>query len=156
MHELYELKEKLMKELEEYGSKDEMTAGTLEVVDKLAHTIKNLCKIIEDAEYSENGGSSYDGGSSYRGSSYEGSMRGSSYDGGSSYRGGGSSYRGSSYEGGSSYARGRGRNARRDSRGRYSSGNDMMLEQLQGMMQEAPDDRTRQEIQKLVSKLEQM
>lgn len=158
MHELYELKEKLMEELKEYGSKDEMTAGTLEVVDKLAHTIKNLCKIIEDAEYSSNGGSSYEGGSSYDGGS---SYRGSSYEGssmrGSSYRGGGSSYRGgSSYEGGSSYARGRGRNAKRDSRGRYSSGNDMMLEQLQEMMEEAPDNRTRQEIEKLVMKLEQM
>lgn len=151
MHELYELKEKLMEELKEYGSKDEMTAGTLEVVDKLAHTIKNLCKIIEDAEYSSEG-------SMRRGSYADGSMRGGSYDGGS-YRG---SYEGSmrgSYDGGSyegSYARGRGRNARRDSRGRYSSDNNMMLEELQNLMQDAPDGRTRQEIQKLVTKLEQM
>lgn len=50
MKELYELKDKLMKELEKYSSKDAMTAGTLEVVDKLAHTIKNLCKIIDDME----------------------------------------------------------------------------------------------------------
>lgn len=70
---------------------------------------------------------SYDGGS-YRGSYDEGSMRGS-------------------------YARGRGRNARRDSMGRYSSGNEMMMEQLQDLMEESPDDRTRQEIQKLMSKL---
>ena len=46
MHELYELKEKLCDELKEYGRKD-MSAGTLEVVDKLTHTIKNLEKIIE-------------------------------------------------------------------------------------------------------------
>lgn len=149
MHELYELKEKLMEELKEYGSKDEMTAGTLEVVDKLAHTIKNLCKIIEDAEYSSEGGSMR--GGSYRGGSYDGGSYRGSYDGGS-YEG---SMRGGSYDGGS-YARGRGRNARRDSRGRYSSDNNMMLEQLQDLMQEAPDGRTRQEIQKLVSKLEQM
>lgn len=149
MHELYELKEKLMEELKEYGSKDEMTAGTLEVVDKLAHTIKNLCKIIEDAEYSSEGGSMR--GGSYRGGSYDGGSYRGSYDGGS-YEG---SMRGGSYEGGS-YARGRGRNARRDSRGRYASDNGMMLEQLQDLMQEAPDGRTRQEIQKLVSKLEQM
>ena len=32
MHELYELKEKLMKELEEYGKQD-LTAGSLEVVE---------------------------------------------------------------------------------------------------------------------------
>lgn len=140
MHELYELKEKLMNELAEYGKQDEMTSSTLDVVDKLAHTIKNLCKIIDDMEgYSERG-------------SYEGSMRRGSYADGGSMRG---SYRGS-YDDGSmrgSYARGRGRNARRDSMGRYSSGNEMMMEQLQDLMEESPDDRTRQEIQKLMSKL---
>ena len=51
MHELYELKDMLMKELEEYGSKGELSAGTLDIVDKLTHTIKNLCKIID--EYDE-------------------------------------------------------------------------------------------------------
>ena len=140
MHELYELKEKLMNELAEYGKQDEMTSSTLDVVDKLAHTIKNLCKIIDDMEgYSER-------------MSYENSMRRGSYADGGSMRG---SYRGS-YDDGSmrgSYARGRGRNARRDSMGRYSSGNEMMMEQLQDLMEESPDDRTRQEIQKLMSKL---
>ena len=47
MHELYELKEMLCKELEEYGSKGELTGGTLEVVDKLDHAVKNLDRIIE-------------------------------------------------------------------------------------------------------------
>lgn len=149
MHELYELKEKLMNELAEYGKQDEMTSSTLDVVDKLAHTIKNLCKIIDDMEgYSER-------------MSYENSMRRGSYaDGGSmrgSYRGSydGGSYRGSYDEGSmrGSYARGRGRNARRDSMGRYSSGNEMMMEQLQDLIEDSPDDRTRQEIQKLMSKL---
>ena len=50
MTKLHELKEKLMDELEEYTRKDELSAGDLEVVDKLTHTIKNLCKIIEDSE----------------------------------------------------------------------------------------------------------
>ena len=45
MHELYELKEKLCDELKEYGSKD-LSAGTLDVVDKLAHAVKNIDKII--------------------------------------------------------------------------------------------------------------
>lgn len=151
MHELYELKEKLMAELKEYGSQDEMTSSTLDVVDKLAHTIKNLCKIIDDMEgYSERG--SYD--MSMRGGAYDGSMRGSYRDG--SY--GDGSFRGSydSSMRGGSYARGRGRGARRDSRGRYASDNGMMLEELQELMSDAPDDRTRQEIQKLVTRLEQM
>lgn len=155
MHEIIELKEMLCKELEEYGKK-ELSAGSLEIIDKLAHTVKNLGKIIEMAEeeeYSEAGGS-------YR-NSYDGSYR-NSYEGGQ-----GGSYR-NSYEGGQggsyrrSYARGRGRNARRDSRGRYSSeggysraAEDMVM-QLQEMMQEAPDQQTKQEIQRLVTKLEQM
>lgn len=50
MTKLYELKEKLMDELEEYSRKEDLSAGDLEVVDKLTHTVKNLCKIIEDSE----------------------------------------------------------------------------------------------------------
>ncbi|MBO7670063.1 MAG: hypothetical protein J6S60_05690 [Oscillospiraceae bacterium] len=136
MHEIYELKEMLMKELEEYGRKRDMSTGTLEVVDKLAHTIKNLCKIIEAAEEEEEG---YSGrGGSYRGGSY-----GSYARGGRGGQGGGS-YRGGSYEGGS-YARGRGRNARRDSMGRYSSEQGYsrdaaeMADQLRELMEQAPD-----------------
>lgn len=74
MHELYELKEKLCKELKKYGSK-ELSAGSLEVVDKLAHAVKNLDKIImayEDEDYSSR--------------SYRGSYTGGSYDGGYSSR----------------------------------------------------------------------
>ena len=39
-----ELKEKLMNELLDYSGR-ELTHGTLEVIDKLAHALKNLCKI---------------------------------------------------------------------------------------------------------------
>ncbi len=49
MHKLYKLKETLMEELEAYGAKGEMTAGSLDVVDKLAHAIKNICRIIESS-----------------------------------------------------------------------------------------------------------
>lgn len=139
MHEIYELKEMLMKELEEYGKKGEMSAGSLEIVDKLAHAIKNLCKIIETAEeegYSE---------------------RGRSYTGGSYARGG----RNGNYEGGS-YARGRGRNARRDSMGRYSReggysrGGDMeeLVENVRDIMQELPES-VKHDAQRFVQKLEQ-
>ena len=134
MHEIYELKEKLMKELEEYGRKGELTAGSLDVVDKLSHTIKNLCKIIEkeegDGEYSMADGRSYRDGRMYEGNT----MR--------------------------SYARGRGRNARRDSMGRYSStgysyGNEDMIEQLEGLMEEAPE-QIKQDIQRLITKVGSM
>ena len=138
MHGIYELKEMLCKELEEYGTKGELSTGTLEIVDKLAHTVKNLDKIIESYE-EEEGSYAYDDGMPYE-------------DGRSMNR------RGGSYEG-RSYARGRGGNARRDSRGRYSSEGYSrtgdMVEQLRDLMRDAPDERTRQEIQRLVTKMEQ-
>lgn len=136
MHALYDLKDMLCKELEEYGKKGELSPGTLEIVDKLAHATKNLDKIIETYEEEEysNAGDSYQGGS---------------YQGGGSYRGGRSYRRGS-------YARGR----NRDGMSRYSnegySRNGDFTERLRMMMNEAPDDRTRQEIQSLVSRMEMM
>ena len=148
MNELYELKDMLCEELEKVGKKGELTAGSLDTVDKLAHAIKNLNKIIEakeDEEYSSRGGS------------YDGEMSGHypmyMYNRGGSYRDG---------MRGGSYARGRGRNARRDSMGRYSSergysrANSDMVEQLREMMEDAPDDMSRKEIQKLITKMEEM
>jgi hypothetical protein len=84
MHDLYKLKDMLLEELKSYGQGKELTTGSLEMVDKLAHTVKNLCKICESAEeeeYSRADGSMADG--SYRGS-YR--MRGSYADEGGSYR----------------------------------------------------------------------
>lgn len=132
MNELYELKEMLLKELEEYGKKGDLSAGSLDIVDKLAHSVKNLCKVIEDMdeEYSNYGGSYYDG----------------RMTDGMSYRRGGS------------YARGR--NARRDSMGRYSSEGYSrtgdLAEQLRGLMREAPDEHIRQDMERLASKLSMM
>ena len=61
MKELYELKERLIDELKDYGRK-ELTAGSISTIDTLAHATKNLCKIIEDGEYSNR----WDDGRSYR------------------------------------------------------------------------------------------
>ena len=70
MHKLHELKDMLCEELEEYGSKGKLDMGTLDVVDKLAHAIKNIDKIIEYAEeedgYSGRMVSDGLGGMSYR------------------------------------------------------------------------------------------
>lgn len=49
MHNLYKLKERLVAELEEYGKKD-LTMGSLDVVDKLAHAAKNVCKLMESSD----------------------------------------------------------------------------------------------------------
>lgn len=158
MHELYELKEKLLQELEEYGAK-ELSTGTLEVVDKLSHAIKNICKIIEmkeeEEEYSGTMGGSYQRGGGNRGGSRQGggSNRGGSYEGGSYARGDG---------------RGRGRNARRDSMGRYSSerggsyergysrDGDDLADQLRDLMEDAPDETIRRDMERLLRKVEQM
>ena len=63
------------------------------------------------------------------------------------------SYRGGSYAGR--------RNARRDSMGRYSgergySRDGGMVEELRGLMEDAPDERTRQEFQRFIQKIENM
>ena len=76
------------------------------------------------------------------------------------YEGDGESYDGSerayrSYNDGS-YARGR-RNARRDSRGRYArsyrSYDDEYKAQLHDLMQNAPDEQTRQSIQRMIDQM---
>ena len=137
MDALYELKDMLCEELEEYGKKDKLDVGTLEIVDKLAHTIKNLDKIIESYEedgYSEEVDGTLEGGMYARRGRYsrEGGMRGTSY------------------------ARGRRGNVRRDSMGRYSRDTKMMVHELKELMEDAPDERTKMEFKKFIEKVEHM
>lgn len=136
MHKIYELKDKLCEELEEYGDK-KLDAGSLEVIDKLAHSIKNLDKIIEKYE-DEDYSSAYDDGMT-----------------GGSYERDGNRY-GSRYAMARGDGRGRGRNARRDSMGRYSSDSRMMVEELRDLMNDAPDERTKMEFKRFIEKMEQM
>ena len=111
MKELYELKDKLSKELENYSRKD-ITASTLTMVDTLAHALKNLDKVIEKCEEEEEQYSN-DGGS----------MRGSY-----------------------GYSR------RMYSRDGYSGDDDVTME-LQDLMRNAPDERTRQKIQTILNRM---
>ena len=107
MHKLETLKDMLCRELEEYGERDNLDVGGLDVVDKLAHAIKNIDKIIaaEDEQYS---GRRY--ARAYDRGRYD-------YDDGRSMR-----------------SRGR----KRDSMGRYSSGD--MVSELRRLMDDAPDE----------------
>lgn len=138
--ELYELREMLMEELDKISSKGELTAGSLDTVDKLTHSIKSIdtiCAMEEASDYS--------------------------------------------YYDGNSYARGRGSNANRDSRGRYSSdgGNmrsmrysrrgysraygggysgddkEQLVDNLKELMNEATDERSRMAIHKAIKQLEE-
>jgi hypothetical protein len=134
MKELYELKETLCDKLKEYGKQRELTANSLDIVDKLAHAVKNIDKIIESSEggeYSERYPMMM-----YRDGSY----------GDHSYYGDGSSY-------------GRGRNARRDSMGRYARegryyrADEDFKTKLHELMADAPDDHTRKEIERLANNM---
>lgn len=143
MHELYELKEKLMKELGEYAQNGKYSKEDVETIKYMASAVDHICNIVEradDEEYSQRGGYAYDDGN-------QGGNRGGGYS-----RNMGGSYRDGR---GNSYARGRGQNARRDSMGRYSRGGDM-VEQLEDLKQDAPNDQIRQQIQQLISQVEQM
>ena len=96
MKHLEKLKEALCEELDKFGKSGDITVNSLEKIHKLTDTIKNIDKIMmleEEDGYSETRGR------------MGGYMRGSSYDDDMMY----------------SERRGRGRNAKRDSMGRYSS-----------------------------------
>ena len=125
MHGLYELKETLCKELEEYGKKGEMSTGSLDVIDKLAHAVKNIDKIIET--YEEDGYSNeMDGGMSYRRSSYaRGRGRNARRDAMGRYSG---------------------------ERG-YSRAEDDFTMELKELMDNAPNDRIRQKIHSIMSEM---
>ena len=153
MHELYELKEQLMDELKEYRGKQKKNMDDITVIKYLTSSIDHLCNIIMAAEEEEYSGRGGQGGGNY---SRENRYSREGMGGGSRY-----SYEGGRYsrEGGGSYARGR--NARRDSMGRYTSGGysrtdgvEDLVEEIQGMMQELPQS-VQQDAQRFVQKLEQ-
>lgn len=146
MKHLEKLKEALCEELDKFAKSGDVTVNSLEKIHKLTDTIKNIDKIMaleESDGYSEARGG--------RGSSY---MHGSSYDDDMMY----------------SERRGRGRNAKRDSMGRYSSEggsyergasyddgysrakDDMMM--MLGEMMEDADPKQREALKKCMRELE--
>ena len=137
MENLMKLKMLLVKELDELGEKDSLDAGTLEVVDKLAHAAKNLCKVIEDMDEYSN-------------------------DDGMSNRMSRRSYADGSYMDRESYARGR-MNAPRDSMGRYSGARGysrhnedkaiQVLDDLRGIVRDLPKD-AKYDIEQIIKKHE--
>lgn len=66
MEYMHELKEMLCEELERFAREGELTAGSLETIDKLTHSIKSIATIMamEDSGYSR------DYVDKYRGASY--------------------------------------------------------------------------------------
>ena len=113
MHKIAKIKQKLCDELETYSALDKIDAQSLDMIDKFAHAIKNLDKIIYRDEMEQQMQQEYSGynpmmrnpnGNSYGGNSY-GNQMGNQY-----------------YDDSMAYARGR----NRDNMGRYSRENDNM------------------------------
>ena len=124
----YELKEMLCRELEEITRKGELTAGSLDTVDKLTHAIKSISTIIAMEEA-------------------DGESEMYPYWGGRAYQGGG---------GRSNQRRdSRGRYSR-ENRGGYSrdDSRDSMIHELREIMQDAPDDHTKKRFQSFIRELE--
>lgn len=147
LNDLHEMCETLCRALKEANEKIRAGGGKvsttdLDYINKLTHSMKSVKGTIAMIESEMDDGGSYDSGS-YRGRSYRGG----------SYRG--------SYDDGS--YRGRGPYAYRDNMGRYAShysrdGYSMhgsMADELRELMQDAPDEQTRQEFQRLIQKMEQ-
>lgn len=126
MKHLEDLRETLCRELNEIAEKGELSAGDLETVDKLTHTLKNLDKIMMGEGYS-NAGDWYAMGN-YGRNMY----RDDRYD--TSYRG-----------------------RKRDSMGRYSrtDAREDMADKLRRMMDDAPDSRTREALEKALRSMEE-
>lgn len=163
MHKLLEYVCDELEELERKADKGgKLSMAEIQYVDTLAHTKKNLltADAMMESEYSEAGGSSNRGSYGRGGSNRGGSNMGGSNRGGSSRE----SYEGGSMDG--SFARGR--NARRDSMGRYSregsyeqsyysreDAKDDLIEQLRQMEQNMPDEETRHMVKKWIKQAEE-
>jgi hypothetical protein len=140
MHEMYKLKDMLCEELEKITKKGELSAGSLDVIDKLTHSIKSIDTIIamEDAGYSND--YSYEGnyadGRSYanRGNSYARNRRRDSmgrYSGNDGYR--------YSYGNGGNYSR--------------EAEMDNLKMELQGLLEEAENEEERKMIRKWIKQV---
>ena len=132
MHE--KIFDKLCDILDDMERKEKLSASDIQLIDWATHAKKSMLAVDEMM-----------GGEQSNRSAYEGRSNRSSYRG--------------SYD----YARGRGR--RRDSMGRYSSeysrnysrdgGKEEYMSQLYEMADNAPDDKSRQNIERMIREMEQ-
>lgn len=132
MHKLYELKDNLMDELEEIAGKGRLSMDDLTKVKYLSSSLDHICNVLEKGDEDD----------------YSSRMN---YPDNRSYG-----------DGGYSNARGRGRNARRDSMGRYSGdggysrddGKRDIMRHLESALNAAQDDETRRKIERLIAGME--
>lgn len=132
MHGVYELKKKIIEELEEYGMRNEVKASELPTIDMLAHTAKNLCKLIEMCE--EETGYSY-------GDRYYGRMDDRSY--------GRMNYDDRSYGRGRSY----GRNRYDYMDGRSGGEDGWLVEMLEDIKEKVPNHQMKREFEEFIERM---
>ena len=128
MQTYYELKDMLRDELDDIVKKGELSAGSLDTVDKLLHSIKNACKIIMYEEYADDGYSYADADTDMTGYS--------------NARGRTGNVRRDSM----------GRYSRRGGRYSYHSGDKMDI--LKDMMKDAQSEEERRTIEKIMRRME--
>lgn len=146
MHTYYDAKDMLKKELDDIVKKGELSAGSLDTIDKLLNSIKNSCKIIMYEEYADDGYSYADGDMDMANYSYA-RGRGSNAKRDSMGR--------YSSEGRYSNARGRRMYSRRGGYSYDDGEKEEKIEMLQDMMQEAKTDEERRALQKIIRRYEQ-
>ena len=126
MQYMYDIRDMLCRELSDISKKGELTAGSLDTVDKITHAIKSIDTILAMDNYSE------DHDASYR-----------------------KDYSRGSYD------------RHRDTLGRYSSerysngrysreAKEGMIHELHELMEDAPDEKTKNEFHKFITKLDSM
>ena len=130
MDKLYNLKERLIKELEAYAGKSSWNSSDLDIMKTTASAVDHICGIIKACEEEEGGYSSR--------MSYGRDPMGRDVEPGRDM----------------SYALGR-RGAPRDSMGRYSgemgySRHGDPVEKIREAMEHAPDEQTRRELERIV------
>lgn len=145
MDKIINLKKMLCEELENFGGRTQIDMNSLDKIDKLAHAVKNLDKVIKSGEEEEmsyrmsrdySGTSILDGMGRYRMNPQYTRFAEDGEAEGSAER---------------SYRRGMSRRSRRSYANEYS-GHDFVQE-LEDLMEDAPDEQTRKDIEKLINKM---
>ena len=143
MHTYYDAKDMLKKELDEIVKKGELSAGSLDTIDKLLNSIKNSCKIIMYEEYADDGYSYADGDMDMANYSYaRGRGRNAKRDSMGRYS--------SARDG-----RMRGRYSRAGGYSYDDGEKEEKIEMLRDMMQEVSTDEERRALQKIIRRYEQ-
>lgn len=141
MHVYYDVKEMLHKELEDIAKKGELSAGSLDTIDKLLHSLKNASKMIMYEQYAGDGYSYADADMDMTDYSYA--------------RGRGANARRDSMGRYSNTRDGRGRYSRRGGYSYDDGDKEEKIEMLRGMMNEVSSEDERRALNKIIRRMEQ-